>query len=53
MQILGALIVIAGVCTAAFPSKEGAGIFAEVVFPRIHDLGDHMRDLQQCRCSYA
>ncbi|KAK9806031.1 hypothetical protein WJX73_007294 [Symbiochloris irregularis] len=28
-QILGAIIVVAGVCTAAFPSEAGAGIFAQ------------------------
>ena len=30
MQIIGALLVIAGVCTAAIPPDKGASIFAEV-----------------------
>lgn len=29
-QIAGALIVIAGVCLAAFPGNEGASVFSEV-----------------------
>ena len=30
LQILGAILVIAGVCTAALPPGSGPGIFAEV-----------------------
>lgn len=30
VQVLGAFVVVAGVCTAAFPSDKGGSIFAEV-----------------------
>ena len=39
-QILGAIVVTAGVCTAAAPAQGGVGVLTEVSFPRSTNLAN-------------